>query len=264
SLRSRGAHPGFPGQSTGGRDRNGCAPRRAQSQHRNRAAALPPGAYGGALRALAGSARTRPARAAPDADEIRSDARPGRDGGGGAPGDARSARAPGGHPHPGPVPAAFAEAFADCALRDAARIRGIAHRRAGNGIRACRVRPAGAQLVPRGRSDKRTKWPQMNADKTKNTLRGLLIRVHLRSSAAIHSSLRFYSFRNATSGSTRIARSAGIAHASMAVANRTPATAAYVAGSVGFTSKSCEARYRPVPSAAATPMASPAAINTPA
>src|ERR1017187_7142782 len=81
----------------------------------------------------------------------------------------------------------------------------------------------------------------------------------LRGSFAVH-----HSFRNATSGSTRIARSAGIAHASMAVASRTPATAAYVAGSVGLTSKSCEARYRPAPNAVATPMVSPAAINPPA
>jgi hypothetical protein len=48
-----------------------------------------------------------------------------------------------------------------------------------------------------------------------------------------------------------MARQAGMAQAERPVASSTKATAAFVAGSVGFTSKSWEASRRPVPTVAA-------------
>ena len=92
-LRHRGADAGLSGQARGRRDGDGSRAGRVQPQHRNRAEAVPPGAAGRALRALARRAGSRQARGARHADEIRPDAGPGRDHGGGARGDARPARA---------------------------------------------------------------------------------------------------------------------------------------------------------------------------
>src|SRR4051812_27316152 len=110
-MRRRGADSGFPGKSGGSGDGAGGASRRAQSQYGNGAAAVPAGAHGGAVREIARRASARETGAgggkAGDADEIRADARAGRDGGGSAAGDARLTGAPGRYPDDGAISAAF-------------------------------------------------------------------------------------------------------------------------------------------------------------
>ena len=56
----------------------------------------------------------------------------------------------------GAVPAAFAEASADRALRDAGGVRRVPHRGERDGLRARGVGSAGAQLIPRVERGRRT------------------------------------------------------------------------------------------------------------
>ena len=119
----RGAHPRFPGLARG----HGRGPRRrpgrAESQHRDGAAAVPPGAPGRALRALARHPGVLQDRAAGDPHQVRADARAGRNPRGSALGHARPARAPGRYPHAGPVSAALPQAPAGDPLPPAGRVR---------------------------------------------------------------------------------------------------------------------------------------------
>ncbi len=71
-----------------------------------------------------------------------------------------------------------------------------------------------------------------------------------------------YSARRATSGSTFVARRAGMEHASRAMLTKVTAAAAKVAGSVGVTPKSPAAITRVRAIAAGIPMATPITANT--
>src|ERR1035441_4841686 len=69
-----------------------------------------------------------------------------------------------------------------------------------------------------------------------------------------------YSWRRATIGSTRLARSAGMHAAASATKSRMSGAAVKVSGSDGFTPNNCALSSRVSPNAAATPKARPATV----